>query len=86
MSRMKRTSAKALFALALVVVLVLGLGAPAFAATTMVSNQSLTVNGKAVECEKYNIDGYNYFKLRDLAALLNGTASQFDVEFDEANN
>ena len=39
MTSMKRTSAKALFALALVVVMVLGLGAPAFAADTMVSNQ-----------------------------------------------
>ncbi len=81
---MKRTPARTLFALLLAVVLVLGLAAPAFAETTMLSAQKLTVNGAAVECEKYNIDGYNYFKLRDLAQLLNGTASQFNVDYDKA--
>ena len=80
---MKRFTAKAFFALALVVVMVLGLGAPAFAASASVSTQKLTVNGETVECEKYTIDGYNYFKLRDLAQLLNGTTSQFDVDYDK---
>ena len=40
------------------------------------------MNGNTVACEKYNIDGRNYFKLRDLAYLLNGTGSQFDVGWD----
>ena len=73
-----------MFALLLAVVLVLGLAAPALAATTMRSVQKLTVNGAAVECDKYNIDGYNYFKLRDLAKLLDGTNSQFNVDYDKA--
>lgn len=30
----------------------------------------------------YNISDYNYFKLRDIAMLLNGTPAQFEVEFD----
>jgi hypothetical protein len=30
----------------------------------------LAVDGKTVDCEKYNIDGSNYFKLRDIAYLL----------------
>ena len=81
---MKRTPAKTMFALLLAVVLVLGLAAPALAANTMRSVQNLTVNGEAVECEKYNIDGYNYFKLRDLAKLLDGTNSQFNVDYDQA--
>ena len=51
----------------------------------MLSNQNLTVNGKAVDCEKYNIDGNNYFMLRDLALLLNGTTSQFSVGYDKAS-
>ena len=52
----------------------------------VLSPQTLTVDGKAVECEKYNIGGRNYFKLRDLAQLLNGTGSQFGVDFDEATS
>ena len=32
----------------------------------------------------YNINGSNYFKLRDVAALLNGTGSQFALEYDAA--
>ena len=50
------------------------------------SDQRLRVDGEAVRCEKYRIDGYNYFKLRDLAALLSGTGSQFDVDYDAARN
>jgi hypothetical protein len=48
------------------------------------TKQSIIVNGAAVKAEIYNIDGSNYFKLRDLAYLLNGTGSQFSVGYDEA--
>jgi hypothetical protein len=48
------------------------------------SPQNLMVNGAAKDVEKYNIDGSNYFKLRDIAYLLNGTGSQFSVGWDEA--
>ena len=34
------------------------------------------------DCDRYNINDRNYFKLRDLAALFNGTANQFDVDYD----
>ena len=81
---MKRTLAKRVLTLALALVLVVALGVPALGAQTMLSNQNLEVNGKGVEVEKYNIDGYNYFKLRDLAELLNGTESQFDVDYNES--
>lgn len=46
------------------------------------SPQKLTVNGEEVDCEKYNIDGSNYFKLRDIAYLLQGSAAQFSVVWD----
>lgn len=52
------------------------------AANVVLSSQNLTVNGRPVECEKYNIDGSNYFKLRDIAYLLNGTTNQFEVGYD----
>ena len=45
--------------------------------------QTMTVDGKAVDPEKYAIDGHNYFKLRDIAAILNGSASQIGVAYDE---
>ena len=73
-------------AIALALVLLLGLAVPAFAFDAQTSPQGLTVDGKTVACEKYNIDGRNYFMLRDLAALLNGTPSQFNVAYDAERN
>lgn len=49
-----------------------------------VSSQAVTVDGRAVSAQVYNIDGSNFFKLRDVAAMLNGTAAQFSVAYDEA--
>ncbi len=48
------------------------------------TEQKVSVNGG--ETEKliaYNRGGFNYIKIRDLAKLLNGTSSEFDVEYDE---
>ena len=50
------------------------------------TRQKLTVDGKPQDAEIYNIDGANYFKLRDVAALLSGTGSQFNVAYDPAAN
>lgn len=50
------------------------------------TKQNLTVNGVAKTTQIYNINGANYFKLRDMAALLNGTGSQFDVDYRSADN
>ena len=83
----KMKSTKKLLSLALALVLLSALLPTAALAgvSAVCSPQNLTVNGRTVACEKYNIDGSNYFKLRDLAKLLDGTASQFDVGWDEAN-
>ena len=48
------------------------------------SSQNVTVDGEAVDLEIYNIGGNNYFKLRDIAKLLDGTDAQFEVGYDEA--
>jgi len=48
------------------------------------SSQKLKVNGEEKATEVYNVNGSNYFKLRDIAALLTGTGSQFNVEYNEA--
>lgn len=42
----------------------------------------LTVDGQVKDVVAYNIKGNNYFKLRDIANLLNGTNAQFDVTWD----
>lgn len=51
----------------------------------VVSSQNLMIDGESVEAEAYNIDGANYFKLRDLAALLTGSGSQFNVTYEAPN-
>ena len=35
-----------------------------------------------VQFEAYNINGSNYFKLRDVAYAMNGTSKQFDVRWN----
>ena len=50
--------------------------------STVVSSQAVTVDGEAVEMEAYNIDGNNYFKLRDVAAALEKTGAKFSVEYN----
>lgn len=80
---MKRRILTLLLALALV----FSLAPAAFAGaeTAQLSNQKLSFNGiDWSEVEKYNIDGNNYFKLRDVAALLDGTVAQFNVGYDNA--
>ena len=60
-------------------------GAPQGSYTAAASTAKLTVDGKAVECEAYELSGNNFFKLRDIAAALNGTEKQFSVEYDAAS-
>lgn len=47
--------------------------------TALLSNQKVVLDGAEVELTAYNIDGYNYFKLRDLGAALG-----FEVTWDQA--
>ena len=47
------------------------------------TSHSVYVDGKQVNCAAYAINGNNYFKLRDLAAMVNGTEKQFEVTWDE---
>lgn len=63
-------------------IIVLLLTVSCAAAAVVPSGQSLKVDEKPVHCEKYNFDGRNYFRLRDIAALLNGTPVQFSVDWD----
>lgn len=47
---------------------------------------TVLVNGEDIKFDSYNIDGNNYFKLRDLAYVLNATEKQFSVGYDEVMN
>lgn len=46
--------------------------------------QSLSLGGSTTRLYAYNIGGNNYFKLRDLAALLAGSEAEFSVGYDSA--
>ena len=50
------------------------------------TNDKLEVNGNAADPTVYKIDDSNYFKIRDVAALLNGTERQFSVGYDGTKN
>lgn len=49
------------------------------------SDISVFVDGRQADMLAYNINGNNYFRLRDLAAELSDTPARFDVEFDAAS-
>lgn len=46
----------------------------------------IMVDDKEILCEAYNIEESNYFKIRDLAAALNGTGKQFQVSWNQKEN
>jgi lysophospholipase L1-like esterase len=57
---------------------------PAVTADAAPTSASVLVNSGKVAFEAYNIDGSNYFKLRDLAKVLSGTGKQFEISIDSA--
>ena len=57
----------------------------AYAAEIAVPNTStVMVNGESVDVTAYTISGYNYFKLRDMAAIMKDTAASFGVTFNHS--
>ena len=77
-----RGPAKAAAFLLSLVILVSLFSPGARAAEVKRSTQALKVNGCPVSCSAYNIDGSNYYRLRDLALLLTDTGSRFSVDYD----
>ncbi|WP_251318357.1 leucine-rich repeat protein [Flintibacter muris] len=59
---------------------------PAKSETASPTNDKLEVNGTAANPTVYKIGDSNYFKIRDVAALLNGTEKQFAVGYDGTKN
>lgn len=63
----------------------LAMSSTAFAAETYSatpSNDSITLNGSYLNLDGYQIDGNNYYKLRDLAHSLRNTKGGFSVSFN----
>ncbi|MCL2164184.1 MAG: hypothetical protein FWH55_07290 [Oscillospiraceae bacterium] len=56
------------------------------ALTASLTTSTVQVNGENIAFEAYNINGNNYFKLRDLAYVLSGTEKQFEISWDGAND
>lgn len=51
----------------------------------LATKQSFEANGVSTDICIYNINGYNYFKLRDIAALCDSTSKAFSVGYDSAS-
>lgn len=62
----------------------------AFIDTTYASARPSTakvyIDGSSVDFTAYNINGNNYFKLRDLAMALSGTEKRFNVDWSKESN
>jgi len=54
--------------------------------TALPTASTVFVNGENVSFDAFNINGFNYFKLRDLAYTLSGTSRQFGVGWDNGSN
>ncbi len=79
-----RRSMKKLISIMLILIMLVSMSSSVFADSkgASLSTQKLIVDGKPVTCEIYNIFNNNYFKLRDLAYVLNGSGSSFSVSWD----
>lgn len=53
--------------------------------TANYTTSKVLVDGKDTAFEAYNIEDNNYFKLRDIAKVISGSAKQFEVSWDEEN-
>lgn len=50
------------------------------------STHKVMLDGQSVAPQGYNIENNNYYKLRDIAYILNGTDSQFNITWDSENS
>jgi len=83
-------AARGIFAVALALgaMFLPGAGVDASAASVAAAPTSsrVVVDGAETAFDAYNVKDSNYFKLRDLAYVLNGTGKQFEVGWDESAN
>ncbi|SHH88202.1 LD-carboxypeptidase LdcB, LAS superfamily [Sporobacter termitidis DSM 10068] len=53
-------------------------------AVGVTSSSAVTAGGRTAQLATYDVLGATYYKLRDFAAVLNGTEMQFDIVWDDA--
>ena len=54
--------------------------------TAVPTKQDVMVSGSPVDFASYNIDGYNYFRIRDIVAAFNWSPKNFNVEYNAERN
>ncbi len=57
-----------------------------YSKNTTAKTQAMYVDTEKYDALAYNIEGNNYFKLRDIAKMLDGTIKCFDIEYDGETN
>ena len=57
-----------------------------FSKNSVAKTQTVCLDGLKYNTVAYNIDDNNYFKLRDIAKILDGTIKTFDIKYDAATN
>lgn len=75
-----------LLALLMLVTLIPSAFAEAKTVDAVKTEQKITLDGQAVDLGAYNIEGHNYVKLRDVAAIMTAKKSQFNVGYDAQKN
>lgn len=53
---------------------------------TTANTQKIYVDLNEYNVQAYNINGNNYFKIRDIAKMMDGTSKIFDIEYDAGTN
>jgi len=80
---------KKIVSIALALVLALGIFCSSALAADLIARptaSTVLVDGKNIAFDAYNINGNNYFKLRDLAYVLRDSEKPFEVKWNSANN
>ena len=57
-----------------------------FSKNSVAKTQTVCLDSRKYSTVAYNIDDNNYFKLRDIAKILDGTIKTFDIKYDGATN
>lgn len=60
--------------------------APPVTVTATPTTSTVYLDSQPIALQAYTINGFNYFKLRDIAFVLNATEKQFEITWDAVGN